>query len=69
MDTEGFDAIILLEMDFKVFQPKQIIYEFMYSDGKHTVGEKHNRLVKKFIDNGYRLIQISPENILAEKQI
>jgi FkbM family methyltransferase len=69
MDTEGFDAIILLEMDFKVFQPKQIIYEFMHSDGKHTVGEKHNRLVKKFIDNGYRLIQISPENILAEKQI
>jgi FkbM family methyltransferase len=69
IDTEGFDAQILLEMDFEKFNPNSIIYEFMHSDGKHTVGEKHNRLVKKFIDNGYRLTQISPENILAEKQI
>lgn len=69
IDTEGFDAPILLELDFKKFKPNQIIYEFMHSDGKHTVGENHQKLMNKFIENEYSVYQISPENILAKKNI
>jgi|APGre2960657505_1045072.scaffolds.fasta_scaffold00829_1 FkbM family methyltransferase len=69
IDTEGFDAPILLHLDFEKYMPKNIHYEFAHTDGPFITGENHRNLIKKFEKFGYQLQQTSAQNIVAKKTL
>ena len=68
IDTEGSDCDILLSLDMNRFSFREIIFEFVHSDGCHTVGKKLDSLLNKLSNNGYKNITRYDEyNILASR--
>lgn len=65
IDTEGFDVPILLHLDFDIYRPNNIHYEFAHSDGPFNVGVKHHQLIEKFKKYHFNLTKTSAQNMTA----
>ena len=46
LDTEGFDAKILLTFPFNLVKPNIICFEHKHSDGTHTIGDNFLSSIK-----------------------
>jgi hypothetical protein len=55
-DTEGHDYEILMALDLNKLKPKFIMFEHAHMDGYKKTDVKYNRLLEKFINNGYRVL-------------
>ena len=67
IDVEGAEYEILNTINFKNIEINAIQFESKHFDGTFTVGHKLNLIKDKLIENGYKLVQLDGENILAKK--
>ena len=67
IDVEGAEYEILNTINFKNIEINKIQFESKHFDGTFTVGHKLKLIKDKLIENGYKLIQLDEENILAKK--
>ena len=67
IDVEGAEYEILNTINFRNIEINAIQFESKHFDGTFTVGHKLNLIKDKLIENGYKLIQLDEENILAKK--
>ena len=68
IDTEGFDALILLHLDLERYSPKNIYYEFAHTDGPGHFGKNHYDLIEKLKKAGYILQEMPSFNIIATRK-
>ncbi len=62
VDTEGHDYDILINLDLNKLKPKNIIFENKHMDGVSTKGDKYNKLLNYFKENGYKVISENSED-------
>lgn len=62
IDTEGHDYTILMELDLERWRPRNIVFEAKHMDGTFQKGERYARLLKHFIDAGYKLVSEGVED-------
>ena len=67
IDVEGAEYEILNSIDFKKIRINSIQFESKHFDGTFNEGPKLSIIKEKLSENGYNLIQIDKENILAKK--
>ena len=67
IDVEGAEFNILNSIDFNKIKVNNILFESKHFDGTFTEGEKLKLIKEKLVLNGYKLIQLDKENILAKK--
>ena len=67
IDVEGAEFNILNSIDFNKIKVNNILFESKHFDGTFTEGEKLKLIKEKLILNGYKLIKLDKENILAKK--
>lgn len=68
IDVEGLDVLILLEMDLEKYHPKHLQFEYVHSDGAHSVGENLNKLIQKLKKLDYSLSRSGEYDIIAKKK-
>ena len=69
IDVEGAEFEILNSIDFKKNNIRSIQFEAKHFDGTFSEGDKLENIKKKLKNNGFELMQIDKENILAKKTI
>jgi FkbM family methyltransferase len=67
IDVEGAEFEILNSIDYKKVNIKNLQFEFKHFDGTFSEGTKLETIKQKLKNNGYKLIQLDKENILAKK--
>ena len=67
IDVEGAEYEILNSINFGNIEINSIQFESKHFDGTFTVGSKLKLIKEKLIKNGYKLIKLDEENILAKK--
>lgn len=55
VDTEGHDFEILMDLDFSLLKPKNIIFENYHIDGFFTKNIRYNILITYLLSNGYEI--------------
>jgi FkbM family methyltransferase len=69
IDVEGAEFEILNSIDFKKNNIRSIQFEAKHFDGTFSEGDKLENIKEKLKNNGFELMQIDKENILAKKTI
>ena len=68
LDVEGAEYKILKSIDLKETLIKNIMFEKKHFDGIFNEGIKLQEIKDILISNGYQLLEIDKENILAKKE-
>jgi FkbM family methyltransferase len=68
VDVEGWDAKILLSIDFKKYFIPFILFEHLHLDGSFSKGELADALFKKFEESGYTTAGFHEWNVIAVLQ-
>ncbi len=67
IDVEGAEYKIMNSINFQKIEIKKILFESKHFDGTFIEGKKLQEIEEKLKSNGYKLLQIDKENILASK--
>ncbi len=65
VDTEGYDAKLLLRFPFDKIPPNQVIFEYKHADGTFNIGFNFGHLLIKLADFGYDMQIVDMENCVA----
>jgi FkbM family methyltransferase len=68
LDVEGAEYKILKSIDLKETLIKNIMFEKKHFDGIFNEGNKLQEIKEILTSNGYQLLEIDKENILAKKE-
>jgi FkbM family methyltransferase len=68
IDTEGYDAKILLSFPFNRLLPKKILFEHKHADGTFRVGKNFASVLTLLESFGYHISIVDVENALAQLQ-
>ena len=68
LDVEGAEYKILKSINLKETLIKNIMFEKKHFDGIFNEGNKLQEIKEILISNGYQLLEIDKENILAKKE-
>jgi hypothetical protein len=68
IDTEGLDALILFSVNWNEFSVKEIVFEFIHTDGILKSGNRLQALAFYLGKFGYRLSKHGAWNLKAVKQ-
>ena len=67
IDVEGAEYKIMNSINFHKIEINKILFESKHFDGTFIEGKKLQEIEEKLKSNGYKLLQIDKENILASK--
>ena len=67
IDVEGAEYKIMNSINFQKIEINKILFESKHFDGTFIEGKKLQEIEEKLKSNGYKLLQIDKENILASK--
>ena len=62
IDTEGHDFEILMDLNFDLLKPDNIIFENTHIDDFYTKSDRYNILIKYLADNGYKIFEENDED-------